>query len=161
MEMKEKTRRLTIIAAVAAFILAIASIAMAADDPFVGTWKWISSTPLESVPAGSWWTAKYEIQGNGYHVVQDGTVDGKTLHLESTDILDGKEHTLKGNPSADGAIARRIDAYTYETVNLKDGKEVVRMRFSVSKDGKTLTIFRQNRNPQGEEVTLTRIMAKQ
>jgi hypothetical protein len=163
MEMKEMTRRLTIIAVVTAFILAIASVAMAADDPFVGTWKWISSTPPESAPAGSWWTAKFEIQGNGYHIVQDcgPTKTGNPIHLESTDILDSEEHSLKGDPSADTTVARRIDAYTYEAVNLKNGEEVGRMRFSVSKDGKTLTIFRQNKNPQGEEVTLTRIMAKQ
>lgn len=148
---------------VAFVVLSLATVTFAADDPFVGTWKWISSTPPEQVPVGSWWTAKFGIQGNGYHIMQDGVVslDGKTLHLESTDILDGKEYAVKGNPAADTTVAKPIDANTYETVNMKDGREVVRMRFSVSKDGKTLIMIRHNKNPQGEDVTLTRIMARQ
>jgi hypothetical protein len=146
---------------VAIFVLALATVAIAADDPFTGTWKWISSTPPEPVPPGSWWTAKIETQDNGYHTVQDGNVGGTTFHMESTDVLDGKEHALKGNQSADTTLATRIDMYAYESVNMKDGREVVRMRFSVSKDGKTMTIIRHNKNPQGEDITLTRIMARQ
>jgi opacity protein-like surface antigen len=156
-------RKHILILMTAILVLVLATVAMAADDPFLGMWKWVSSTPPEPVPVGSWWTTRFEIQDNGYHIMQDGVVsaDGKTLHLESTDMLDGKEYPLTGNPAADATVARRIDTYNYEAVNLKDGVEVVRMRFSVSKDGKTLTIFRQNKNPQGKDVTLTRLMAKQ
>ena len=146
-----------------ALILVLAMVVAAADDPFVGTWKWISSIPPEALPVGSWWTARIEIKDNGYHIIQDGVIssDGKTLHLESTDILDGKEHPLTGNPAADVTTAKRIDMFTYETVSLKNGVEVVHMRFSVSKDGKTLEIFRQSKSPLGDEVKLARLMTRQ
>jgi hypothetical protein len=159
------SRRSITIALVAVFVLALSTVTLAADDPFVGTWKWDSAKSKENLPSGPAfvsWIAKFEVQGNGYHVIQDGVfADGSKMHLESLQLFDGNEHPISGNPGSDVTVSAREDTNGFEMLNKKNGKEVERIHFSVSKDGRTMTLLYKRKNPQGEDVTFTRVLDKQ
>jgi hypothetical protein len=65
------------------------------------------------------------------------------------------------NPNAT-TMVRKIDAWTRERLNVRDGKPVLASRRVVSQDGKTMTITILNVDQRGREVVVeTRILEKQ
>ena len=150
------------IAVLAALVLAFAALAMAADDPMVGTRK-LNVAKSTQVPQfilkGA--TVKIEIKDTTLHAAWDYLhSDGKTDHREFTIILDGKER-----PSTDGrsdTVANtRVDRNTLDFVYKRDGKVIGNMHTSISSDGKTMTIVTRDKHQKGEEVIETSIFDKQ
>jgi hypothetical protein len=59
-------------------------------------------------------------------------------------------------------MVRKIDTWTRERYNVRDGKPVIASRRVVSRDGKTLTITILRVDAQGHElVNETRVLEKQ
>jgi hypothetical protein len=146
-------------------VLGLSAIAVGADDPFNGVWKLnVSKTTVKgdagSAPKSR--TFKFEPQKNGYRVVID-TIDtaGNASHREVLLILDGEQHPITDVPTLDARVARRIDSNTISSVSKKNGKDVERDVFAVSKDGKTLTITIERKNAKGEDVVLNVVYDKQ
>jgi hypothetical protein len=157
------SRRLIGIAVVATFLLALAPLAIAADDPFVGTWKlnvaksrFAPGQELESE------ICKIEAQGNGLKIVYDPVpVHGKSLHVETTVKYDGKDYSAIGDSSFDTYSLTKIAANTVDGVWRKKGKVVQTARWVVSKNGKTFTGTLKSKNTKGEEVTQIAVFEKQ
>jgi hypothetical protein len=151
------------VAVIAVFALALATAAMAADDPFVGTWKMNmdKSTRRSAIPVKSI-TNRFDLQGNVLKRVEDIVrVDGTVRQIELAAVLDGKDHPITDNPNQDAYQANRVDSNTVVIVFKKGGKEVRTQRLVVSKDRKTLTITDNGKNDQGQEISYMSINDRQ
>ncbi len=156
-------KRSCVIAATILFVLAVATAAMAADDPFVGTWKLnLTKSKYNPGPAPKSAKAKIESQENGIKVIGDGVnAEGKTTHFETTAKFDGKDYPIVGNPTLDTISLKKIDANTIIMAGKRGGKEVGTQRMVISLDGKTMTVTAKGRNAQGQEVNNTVVYEKQ
>jgi len=133
-----------------------------ADDPFVGTWK-VNTAKSELEGLGLKSGAIYcEILGNGIKSGFEGVdIEGKPFRSEWSGKLDGKDYPLKGNPAFDTSAMKKIDTNTIVGVDKKAGKEVASFRYTVSRDGKTLTARGKVMDPKGQEYNVTYICDKQ
>ena len=141
--------------ALAAFAVATASVSAQSTEPVgLGTWKLnLEKTKYSPGPAPKSYTIKFEAAGKGVKVTGEGIgADGKPFSNEYTANYDGKEVPYKGSPNVDTVSIRRIDAYTTERTDKKDGKLVQTIRRVVAKDGKTFTATVKGTNAKGEPV---------
>jgi hypothetical protein len=147
-----RTRSLVISATlIAALVMALATIALAAD-PIMGTWKTnVSKTKL--APVGDWTkeaTLIFRELGDQFTYETKGT------------LINGSSFSNKGNrplvggicqpPNADGTVSYVTvigpgDAYV---TTLRNGKQVFWDHYVVSKDGKTLTVTTKGTDEKGK-----------
>ena len=87
---------------VVAIVLACAAIAIAADNPFVGTWKLnLAKSKYASGPAPKGETWKIEAQDNGQKDTFDGIdANGKPYHVQASPKYDGKDYPVAGDPNS-------------------------------------------------------------
>jgi hypothetical protein len=122
----------------------------AAADSWIGTWKMDAAKSKIAASSIRSQTLKFEATADGVKLTADGTdAEGKPLHSTYTSKFDGKDVAWAGNPVADTASPKRIDASAYENVWKKGGKAMVTSKVSVSKDGKTLTINQTGTDAKG------------
>ena len=150
--MRKKTFGISLSACLIA--LFSSSLLLAADN-WLGTWKLNAEKSKYSPgPAPKSATAKFEVAGDSITLTTDGvSADGKTAHGSYTSKFDGKDVPWTGNPDADTASSRRIDANTYENASKKAGKVTITSKVVVSKDGKTLMVTQTGKNAKGESVS--------
>jgi hypothetical protein len=154
-----KTRLLVLVT----LLLALAAVAMAADDPFVGTWK-LNVAKSRFAPGQELKSeiCKIGAQENGLKIVYDPVpVHGKSLHVEATVKYDGKDYSAIGDSSFDTYSLTKIAADTVDGVWKKNGKVVQTAIWVVSKNGKTFTGTLKSKNTKGEEVTQIAVFEKQ
>ena len=85
--------------------LALATVAMAADDPFVGTWKANIAKSSKTTNPSQSDISKIEAIENGIKTTRDVvSADGKTSHSESVYRFDGKDYPYQSR-SRPGAVA--------------------------------------------------------
>jgi hypothetical protein len=158
-----RTRSLVISATlISALVLALAVIALAADNPFVGTWKMNLAKTKSSRPPWKSYTMTVEPQENGIKAVQDWVdADGKPMHVTYTVKYDGKEYPVTGRPDSDTLSVTRPNANTADYVFMKNGKEAWRGQAVISKDGKTRTDKGKGKDSNGKAFTYSIFMEKQ
>ena len=95
--------------------------------------------------SGSWMTDKVQESDNGLLVSYEQTADGLKMtepsgaHFDAK--LDGQEYPVLGVPSADAkVILEQIDANTIEMTNKNRGKIMSTARYTVSPDGRSMTV---------------------
>jgi hypothetical protein len=126
-----------------------------AADVSVGTWKINLAKskydPASLAPKST--TVKADAVEGGIKVSVD-VVDnsGKSLHYDYSAKYDGKDVPVKGDPSRDMTSFKKIDDYTFEQINKKNGKVTTTSRIVYAKDGKSRTITTTGTNPQGQKV---------
>ena len=122
------------------------SAAVAADDPFIGTWVLNaakSEAPLGAVPGSA--TVVVTSAGVGrYKSVSETTIGGATMRGEITFGLDGKDYNAIVNPAPPNAASlvqsfERIGTNAYRTTIKMNGQPIATTLSEVSPDGKTLT----------------------
>jgi hypothetical protein len=145
---------------ISALVLALAVIALAADNPFVGTWK---MNPAKSNGTNyKSYTIKVESRDNGFSAVQDiVNTEGKVIHATVMAKYDGKEYPLKGSPDADMMSFTKPDPNTVDYIVKKNGKEVQRGQAFISQDGKIWTDKGGGKDANEQAFTYTIIMEKQ
>jgi hypothetical protein len=150
---KEMRKHVQILMAAMLLVLALATVAMAAD-PHVGTWKLnLAKSKYNLGPAPKGFVVKIQAQNHGLKYVFDGTDgEGKAINSGFTLILDGKDHPVTGNANRDTYTATKVDAYTVDFVFKKGGKDVSRTREVISKDGKFITATSKGLNTDCTEV---------
>jgi len=95
---------------IAAFMLALAVTALAADNPFVGTWKMNAAKSKFSGPATKSFTTKMEAQENGIKCVQDVVgADGKAFQRIWAAKYDGNDYPVTA-PDQDAVSLKRPNA---------------------------------------------------
>jgi len=113
-------------------------------NPLIGAWTLniAKSTYSPGPPPKSPDTRTYTQNGDGLKVVISGGVnaDGSARANQSWAAhFDGKDYPLVGNPATDMVTITMVGASTMDVTGKKGGKVTVRTRFTVSKDGKTMT----------------------
>ena len=146
----------------AAVLCFFATLAFAADNPNMGTWK--LNEAKTKMPAGlpKNNTVTYEAAGDSIKVTVDG-VDGagKPTHNEWTGKFDGKDYPLTGDPSADSRSYTKINERTLALANKKGGKVTTSGRIVVSRDGKTRTLEVTGTDSAGKKVSSKTVYDKQ
>lgn len=134
-------------------------------DPWVGTWKTdlakstFSPGPKPTVAA----TVTIERSGSGMKTTIDGAdPQGKPTRTETAWTFDGKDHAVKGAPTANTTAAyKRIDDRTFEVTSKVDGKPTTTTKVAISADGKKMTATQSGKNAQGETVNNVIVATKQ
>src|SRR6185436_2519764 len=130
------------------FFLLLAT-ASAQQDPFNGSWKLdVAKSKMQPATASKSEIIQYEIVGDEERFVSQAV----TMKDEAESIKyaarynDGKAYpftiTINGkvtNPNAT-TMVKKVDTWTRERYNVRDGNPVLASRRIVSQDGKTMTI---------------------
>ena len=145
-----------------ALALASAPSASAADG-WIGTWKLdLAKSKFKPGPAPKSQTIKFEATADGIKLTTDGVeADGKAAQGGYTAKFDGTETPFSGNPLADSASPKRVEANHYVNTWKKDGKVTVTTDVTVSKDGKTLTVVQKGKTAKGEVMDNVEVFDRQ
>lgn len=148
-------------AALAVCIFAVA--ALAAESPFVGTWKMnADKSKISGADALQNVTVQYEMDGESMKAsVQGTTTQGQAANFTYEATLDGKPGTATGASMFDTIMLQKLGTNTIKATGKKGGKVVYVDRRVVSKDGKTLTISRTGTDSQGKKFQSTMVFDKQ
>lgn len=139
---------------VVAVLLAMGSIAIAqSKDPLVGTWV-LNTAKSKYTPGPGPKSASTTIEaaGKGYKfTVHQVPATGADQNWSVTTNLDGKSSPVTGtNPNADAVTYTRVNATTYDSIQMLKGKEMQRQHIVVSADGKTRTVTSTGTNATGK-----------
>ncbi len=139
------------------------SSSLLAADNWLGTWKLnVAKSKYVPGPAPKSQTLKFVASQDAITLTTDGVdAERKPTHGSYTTKFDGKDVPWEGNPDADMASPKRIDANSYENTWKKGGKVTVNAKVVVSKDGKTLTVSQTGKNAKGETVKTTSVFERQ
>ena len=148
--------------AVCGLALLSGSAATAADN-WVGTWNLnVTKSKFKPGPALKSQTLKFESTADGIKLTGDSVdVDGKAMHTEYVSKFDGTDVPWSGNPNADTAMPKRMDANHYRNVWKKNGKATITADVMVSKDGKTLTVTQTGKDAKGRVMDTVEVFDKQ
>lgn len=130
--------------------------------PWLGTWKLDveKSTFGAGAPIQSQVVRMEQAEG-GYRSTMDTVAaDGKVTHFEYSVKPEGRDRWASNGPTR-GVRVKRVDDYTIEWSDLKDGVAVVSGRSVHSRDGKTKTITFTSANAVGEKVESIRFYDRQ
>jgi hypothetical protein len=135
--------------------------ASAQDDPFTGTWVLnVAKSKMQPATASKSELIHYKITGDEEDFLSDAvTIEGYPESIKYTARYnDGKAYpfsiTINGKVTNPGAMTmvKKIDTWTRERYNVRDGKPVIASRRLVSRDGKTMTLTILRVDAQGREV---------
>ena len=130
-------------------------------DSTIGIWKLNARKTKVTGPAGGISessTVIIEAQENGIKLTWNAVkTDGKAIHGEFAAKYDGRDYPVTGDPGSDTVSLTKIDANTVSYLYKKDGKEVLRERAVVSKDGKTISLTVKGHDAKGKAYEATLI----
>jgi|RhiMethySRZTD1v2_1073278.scaffolds.fasta_scaffold83942_2 hypothetical protein len=136
-----------------------AAAALAADDPFLGTWKAnVAKSAFSPGPPPTSVTVTIEPNGtNGIKVTVEAiNAKGEKTVAHYSANYDGKEYpfvqTGAGAVSGQTVSLKRIDSHTVERTTYVEGKQLMTEQWVVSQDGKTRTVTQTGTNAQGQAV---------
>ena len=150
--MKTRNLALTIV-----FCLCALSMAVAADNPFLGIWK--LNEAKSHIPAGAAkiTSAVYSPAANDMVTVTTDGVDakGNPIHTEWTGKFDGKPYPVTGSPDVDNRTMEARGVRTLITSNLKGVKLVYKGKIEISADGQSRTVDITGATPDGKPYKAT------
>ena len=135
-----------------------------ADDSNIGTWTLnVARSKFDPGPAPKSQTHKIEAwDDGGVKFTSDGVdAEGKPVRWELQAKYDGKFYEFKGNPNADMAAYKRIDANTVHMTTRLGGKQNTSSMIVVSKDGSTRTVTQVGTNAKGQKINNVFIYERQ
>jgi hypothetical protein len=148
---------------VALLISAVAaSLCLAADDAFMGTWK--LNEAKSKIPAGATKNTKvvYAQTGDEVTITVDGIdPSGKAVHHVWTGKMDGKDYAAKGSDMHNTRAYTKVDAHTLTYTVKKDGKDVGNGKVVIAADGKSRTVTEMDKGEDGKELNITAVYDKQ
>jgi hypothetical protein len=145
-----------------AWVLLGGMVALAADDPFMGTWKLNAAKSKIGAGAPTNSTVIYAPAGDSVKCTVDG-VDGsgKPSHNEWTGKFDGKDYPITGDANADMRSYTKVNDRTLSTTQKKGGKVVSTGKIVVSADGKSRTVTNDITSADGKKIASTAVYDKQ
>ena len=153
-------RRVIILGAI---VFCFAASGAFAADAFSGTWKLnlAKSKYDPGPPPKGPNSTKIEAVDGGLKFTNVGVnSEGNPTHNEWSGKFDGKDNPVKGDPNRDTAALKKIDDYTIEITNKKDGKVTTTSRAVFSRDGKTRTQTTTGTNVKGIKVNNVTVSEK-
>src|SRR5437868_10646396 len=138
-----------------------ASLCLAADDAFMGTWKLneAKSKIGAGMPKNN--TVVYAQSGDEVTITVDGEDAGKAVHHVWTGKFDGKDYPAKGSDMHNSRAYTRVNANTLTYTVMKDGKKVGDGKVVVSADGKTRTVTETDTDKNGKPAKSKSVYDKQ
>ncbi len=143
-------------------LLLAAATALAADDPFLGTWVLNvaqSKAPIGAVPGSA--TVTVTSAGPGrYRSVSETAIGGATMRGEITFGMDGKDYKAQISPAPPGVQSmaqsfERVSGHAYRTTVKVNGQAIATTLNEVSADGRTLTLTTTGTGARASTPTLT------
>ena len=146
-------------AVIAAF--AASGLTIAQDNPFVGTWKLnVEKSKYDPGPSPKRQTRSWE--SSGVVTVEGIDAMGKPRTFGYTIRTDGKEYPATGATNgADSVSAKAIDANTLRATFKRGGTPFEVANFSISNNGKVLTISSAGTNANGQRFKNVQVWEKQ
>jgi len=141
-----------------------ALIASAADaDPILGTWKLnVAASTFGGIPAVKSEIRIYSRAARGFTLtIKAVSAEGKETTTNATYQLDGKDFSSMGNPNFDSLSGLQVDANTAEFTLKRAGEAIGKIRRTVSKDGRTLTINYVLKTSDGVQTSARTVYDKQ
>ena len=135
---------------------------LAADSPFVGTWKRnTAKSKLASSGIGQS-TVVVEATASGLKSTITGVnAKGEPVNFSYEATLDGKAATVTGSPTVDSTMLTQVNPHHITATGTKDGKTVYSDHRHVSKDGKTMTIERDATSADGQKYHAKLVLDRQ
>jgi hypothetical protein len=143
-------------------ILFLSSTTFAADN-WLGTWKMnAAKSKFSPGPAPKSQTLTWQASDAGIKFSSEGVDDqGKATHTSFVSKYDGRDVPYEGNPNADTASPKRIDANSYLNTWKMGGKVTISAKVVVSADGKTLTVTQKGKDAKGQALEITAVYDKE
>ncbi|HEY7573533.1 MAG TPA: hypothetical protein VIB08_00045, partial [Thermoanaerobaculia bacterium] len=141
----------------ATLVCFLASLALYAADPNMGTWK-LNESKSKLPPSGAKNTLVVctAAPGDAVDITVDGVdSDGKTFHSEWLGRYDGKDYPIKGDTLGDSRSYTKVDANTLSFTGKMGGKTIFTGTVVVSADGKSRTVTASATDAQGKTYTTT------
>ena len=154
-----KTR--TILTTLAVFLGGMA-LALAADDPQMGTWK--LNEAKSKLPASTVKNNKvvYAAAGDSVKITVDGVDnDGKPTHNEWAGKFDGKDYAVTGDADSDTRVVQEGRRRNLDFTARRAGKVMINGKVVVSADGKTRTVTTEGTDASGAKVSGMAVYDKQ
>ena len=149
----------------AAFLTSATAVIAAGSvaDPAVGTWKLnLAKSTFAGIPAYKSQVRIYSRSGPDITLkMTTVSADGKETTTQATYKLNGKDYPSMGNPDFDSLSGMQIDTNTVEFTLRRAGKQIGKIRRTVSKDGQTLTINYEITNANGVQTGAVTVFDKQ
>ena len=121
-------------------------------NPLIGTWTLnLSKSTFSPGPPPKSRTRTYTQNGDGLKFVSAGVnPDGSaSVPISYAAHFDGKDYPNVGNPGVDMVTITMVGASTMDETFKKGGKVTGVRRYTVSKDGKTMTSWQGGTNAAG------------
>ena len=149
----------TVLATVVGFL---ATLALYAADPQMGTWK-LNESKSTLAPSGAKNTVVvYSADGDNVKVsIQGVDWQGKAFHDEWIGKFDGKDYPVKGDPLGDSRSYTKVNENTLSFTGKAGGKTIFTGTTVVSPDGKTRTVTSSATDAQGKMFSTTSVYDKQ
>ena len=149
----------TVLATVVGFL---ATLALYAADPQMGTWK-LNESKSTLAPSGAKNTVVvYSADGDKVKVsIQGVDWQGKAFQDEWIGKFDGKDYPVKGDPLGDSRSYTKVNANTLSFTGKAGGKTIFTGTTVVSPDGKTRTVTSSATDAQGKMFSTTSVYDKQ
>ena len=123
----------------------------AADDPFLGTWKYNYAKSTHDEESATQMTRKHELAGGGMKFTRDAIdAHGKPSHSEYTIKFDGKDYFANGGSSGPSQSYKRIDRYTIECHVKFDAEHSLKQVMVMAKDGKSYVLTETGQYANGK-----------
>ena len=149
-----KRHRIALLVLAGVLCLAAVTTVFAADN-FTGTWKMnLDKSQYDPGPPLKSLTSRVEVMGDMVAFTFDG-YDSAGRSITPGELLiklDGKDYPIAEDPARDTVAMKKIDDYTMEETNKKDGKVTTIVRIVYSQDGKSRMMTTTGTNAQGQKV---------
>jgi hypothetical protein len=125
-----------------------------AADPFVGTWSLnVAKSKYKTGNPPKQQAITIMEEGDNLDIAITGTAaDGSPISARYLIPIAGGKGVVKESPAYDEISTKRIDANTRENTYRKSGQEVLTVRVSVSRNGKSLTAKLKGTDMRGNPV---------
>ena len=147
-------RNLLVICLLACAALLLSSSTVLAADAWLGSWNLnVAKSKAVPGPLPKSQTLMFEATPTGIKLSSE-TVDaeGKTTQGTYEAKFDGTDVSWQGNPDADTASPKRVNANSYINTWKMGGKVTIKAKVVVSANGKTLTVTQTGTNSKGQAV---------
>ncbi len=147
-----------------AFVVALASTALAQSNPHIGSWKGnVAKSTVSAGPTPTSNTTSIVAAGAGTTSTVDSTyTDGTSRHWSYTTNYDGKDSPITGNSQwGDSVAVTRVDANTLRSVYKLKGTVTATQTTVVAPGGKTRTVTTTGKNAAGQTVNNVTVYDKQ
>jgi len=154
--------KITIMMCALVVLFASSMVCSAQTSAHMGTWKLNEAKSHFGKGATKNHTVVYEAAGDQIKVTVDGMDGaGATVHSEWTGKFDGEYYAVTGSPTADLRAYWSVHSHTLRFREKKGGRIVLTGTITVSRNGKTRTVWTTGKNAQGKVITNTAVYDKQ